>query len=71
MSTPRQGIHALRLFDIAIVDVLFTILAAVLISRKHFVVAFFMLMVLSVTVHTLLGIETKTNGWWLSKKTGE
>lgn len=63
LSEPRTGIHAIRVFDVAIIDVLFTIVAAFAISREHFLVVFIILLVLSVIVHSLLGIKTRTNSW--------
>lgn len=62
-SQPRQGIHSLRVFDIAIVDVILTVVAAYFISKKHFTVTFIVLILLSIIFHTLLGIKTKTNIW--------
>lgn len=62
-STPREGIHAFRVFDIAIIDVILTILVAFAISRQHFIAVFIILVVISVIVHTVLGIKTQTNKW--------
>jgi len=60
-NTPGEGIHSIRIFDIAIIDVILTILAAVAISRKHFWVVLIVLIILSIVIHTYLGIKTKTN----------
>lgn len=60
---PGEGIHSIRLFDIAIIDVILTGLAAYAISRQHFLIVFMILIILSIIVHTLLGIRTKTNTW--------
>lgn len=65
LTEPRVGIHSIRVFDIAIVDVIFTILAALLISRKHFLAVFIVLIFLSIFFHTIFGIKTKTNAWLL------
>lgn len=65
-SAPREGIHSIRIFDIAIIDVIFTILGALIISRKHFIIVFIMLIVLSIIIHTIMGIKTKTNSWAFS-----
>lgn len=67
-STPGEGIHSLRVFDVAIIDVLLTILAAIAISKRHFAVVFTILIILSILVHTLLGIKTRTNAWLFSKQ---
>lgn len=63
---PREGIHSIRVLDIAIVDLFLTILAAYVISKKHFIAVFIVLMILSVIIHTILGIKTKTNGWLIN-----
>lgn len=65
-SVPREGIHAYRIFDIAIIDVILTIIAAVAISRKHFIVVFIILVVLSIIIHTILKIKTRTNTWLMN-----
>lgn len=64
MSTPGKGIHSLRVFDFAIVDILGTLLAAFLIARwtgapvwKVAVVLF----IIGVIVHRALGIRTRVD----------
>lgn len=64
LSGPGEGIHSIRIFDIAIVDVFFTALAAIAISRTHFIGVFMVLVLISVLIHTLLGIKTRTNAWF-------
>ena len=64
-SIPRVGIHSIRLCDVAIMDVLFTAVAAVIISKKHFISTFIILILLSIIIHTILGIKTRTNTWLL------
>ncbi len=62
-SIPRKGIHSLRIFDIAIVDLLLTFIFAIIISKKNFIAVFIILMLLSIVIHTLFNIRTKTNSW--------
>lgn len=64
MSEPGKGIHSIRLFDIAIVDVVLTVAAAVVISRwtKWNVWAVLVtLFLLGIAVHRALGIRTKVD----------
>jgi hypothetical protein len=63
LSEPRTGIHAIRVCDIAIIDVIFTLIAAVVLSRKNVIPVFIILILLSIIVHTVLGIKTKTNAF--------
>jgi hypothetical protein len=66
IDKPRKGIHSYRLFDIAVIDVLLTALAAYIISKKHFITVFVILILISIIVHSLMNIETKTNKWIMS-----
>lgn len=67
-SEPGEGIHSLRVFNIAIVDVFFTVLAALVISRTHFLAVFTVLIIISIILHTVLGIKTKTNSWLFAEQ---
>ena len=58
---PREGIHSIRVFDVAIIDVIFTGIAAYIISKKNIISVFIILVLLSVVIHSLLGIKTRTN----------
>ena len=65
-AVPRTGIHNIRIFDIAIVDVLITLLASYAISyyTSYKVVSVFIaLIIISILIHTMLDIKTKTNAW--------
>jgi hypothetical protein len=58
----RQGIHAYRFLDIAIVDLLLTILVAYLISKYwkfKFWIVLLILLVLSVLAHLLFCVKSK------------
>jgi hypothetical protein len=59
---PNEGIHSYRLFDVAIVDLLFTIIMAYLLANylnKSFVVIFLILFVLGELMHYLFCVDTK------------
>jgi len=65
-AEPRTGIHNIRIFDIAIVDVLITLLASYIMSRYSSynpITIFIILIILSIPIHTMLNIKTKTNVW--------
>ncbi len=64
MSEPRKGIHSIRLFDIAVVDVLLTIVAAIFIQRWsgiEFWKVLLGLFIFGIIVHRILGIRTKVH----------
>lgn len=64
MSEPRKGIHSLRLFDVAVVDVLLTVMAAIGISHwTHWnpYLVFFALLLIGIVTHRLLKIRTKVD----------
>lgn len=61
-----EGAHSYRVFGIAAVDLVLTILVAVLISwytRKNVVVVFAILMILAIFLHWLFCVKTRINGW--------
>ena len=58
---PNSGIHRYRLFDIAVVDVLFTFLGAFLISffiKVNFFLALSILFVLGIFLHRIFCVHT-------------
>jgi len=61
---PNKGLHSIRLFDIAIVDVLMTILFAYIISKfkkYNFKKTLFNLFLLGIILHKLFCVETTIN----------
>lgn len=72
VSEPREGIHSIRIFDIAVVDVLLTIVAGVFIAKWSgaplwkVLIALFLL---GIIVHRMLGIRTKVDTVLFSEKT--
>lgn len=60
----KEGVHSLRLFDIAVVDVVLTILAAVLIARYfklNLVFTLLVLFILGILLHRLFCVNTTIN----------
>lgn len=58
---PRKGAHSYRLFDIAIVDVVSTILLAVVISKiwkLDFIKVLIILFLLGIILHRLFCVDT-------------
>jgi hypothetical protein len=58
---PKEGAHSYRVFNVAIVDVILTILAAVLISylgKFSFVKTCFILFLLGIILHYFFCVET-------------
>jgi len=62
-NEPGQGIHSVRIFDVAIVDVILTILVSLMISTDKFITVFAIFIILSIIIHTILRIKTRTNAW--------
>lgn len=65
---PGKGIHKYRIFDIAVVDVVATIGLSWLINyltSYNILLIFIILIILSIVMHTIFGVKTKTNGWLL------
>lgn len=61
---PRKGIHALRILDVAVVDVLGTVIVAITLSkvlRTNLVLTTVTLFVLGVLFHRLFCVNTKIN----------
>lgn len=58
------GVHSYRLFGIAIVDLLLTILVAAIISyytQNRFIIVFGILMILAIFLHWLFCVKTRIN----------
>lgn len=61
LGKPKEGVHFYRLFNIAIVDVLFTIIGAFLLSyvfNLPFVYVLLFLFLLGIVLHKLFCVET-------------
>ena len=61
LGKPKQGIHSIRLFDIAIIDVLMTLLLAYIISlyfNKNFIIVSVILFITRIILHRLFCVRT-------------
>ena len=58
---PNQGVHSIRIFDIAIVDVLLTVLIAYMISiyfNKSFIIILLVFFICGIILHKLFCVKT-------------
>jgi len=58
---PGEGLHSYRIFNIAIVDVIFTIIGAYIISKFFkfdFAIILISLFLLSIIIHQAFGVKT-------------
>jgi ABC-type spermidine/putrescine transport system permease subunit I len=68
---PREGIHNIRVFDIAIIDVLLTIVVGFLLTKainkrredfmKNFALVLIILFCLAIIIHRVFCVDTKIN----------
>ena len=61
LGSPKEGIHSFRLFNIAIVDFGFTIIAAIIISYAFdysLLMVFIILMVIGILLHKIFCVNT-------------
>jgi hypothetical protein len=61
LGKPGEGVHAHRVFDIAIVDVIMMIIAAIFISRtmtQRFIPVLFVLFLSGILMHRAFCVET-------------
>jgi hypothetical protein len=63
---PGEGVHKYRVFNIAIVDTVMTIVAAFLISRKHFWMVLALLFLLGIILHRLFCVRTTVDRFLFS-----
>jgi hypothetical protein len=54
----NKGVHSYRLFNVAVVDVIATIILALLISRKHFIKILILLFILGIISHRLFCVRS-------------
>ena len=56
---PKEGVHKYRMFnDIAVVDTVLTIIAAFLISRRHFWIVLILLFLSGIILHRMFCVRT-------------
>jgi hypothetical protein len=61
LGVPKEGVHRVRLFGLALTDLVLTIILAVLISywkNWNITVVFLSLIVLSILIHLLFCVDT-------------
>ena len=63
---PKEGIHKYRFYNIAIVDVIFTIIAAVLLKKNlfkktNFITILIILFILGIIAHKIFCVRTTIN----------
>jgi hypothetical protein len=66
LGRPKEGVHSWRIFDIAIVDVALTLVAAWLIARYMEVPLWqpaLILFVLGIIAHRAFGVRTTVDKW--------
>lgn len=64
LGEERKGFHSLRLFDVAIGDVLLTILVSLFISyisKVNIIITFIIVFIIGIIVHRLFCVNTKIN----------
>ena len=67
---PKEGVHSYRVFDIAIVDVIFTILGGIIIAyifNLDYTNTIIILFVLGIVMHRLFCVETTVDKFLFSK----
>ena len=66
---PNKGLHAYRIFDIAIIDVLATILVAMILAyytKYSFVGILILLFLLGIVMHRVFCVKTTIDKWLFS-----
>ena len=66
-----EGAHSLRLFNIAVVDTLLTLVAAYIINlylKTNFLVVFIVLIIFSIIIHRIFCVETTLTKMFFSFK---
>ena len=66
LGTPGKGVHKFRMFDIAIMDLFFTLLIAYFLAyfcRTYFILMFIALFVLGQLLHLAFCVETTCAKW--------
>ena len=64
LGEPKKGVHSYRIFNIAIVDVLLTIIASLIISYSfnyNFLIVLLLLFLLGIVLHYIFCVNTTIN----------
>ncbi len=70
LGKPGKGVHSYRLFDIAIIDVIATVIVATLVSYfldYGFLPTLAFLFVLGIILHSIFCVKTTINTWLFSQ----
>jgi len=65
LGKPGTGIHSIRLFDLAVMDILFTVILAYVISKKFkkdFKLTLIACFVAGIVLHRIFGVKTTIDG---------
>ena len=58
---PKEGLHSYRIFDLAIIDIIFTILGAYIISyfsKQNFYITLAILFLIGIVLHRIFCVKT-------------
>ena len=64
LGKPKEGIHSYRLFNIAIMDLIFTIIGSFILSyifKKPFFLIFIIIFLLGIFLHKIFCVDTTIN----------
>ena len=64
LGRPNEGIHSYRLFNLAIVDIILTIIGSIIISKVfnyNFLMVLLILFVLGIILHRIFCVNTTIN----------
>jgi len=64
LGRPNEGIHSYRLFNLAIVDVILTVIGAIIISKVfnyNFLMVLLIIFVLGIILHRIFCVNTTIN----------
>ena len=64
LGEPRKGVHSIRIFDFAAIDILLTVLVSVIISKTlniNVLLILIILLIIGIYVHRSFCVKTKLN----------
>jgi len=64
LGRPNEGIHSYRLFNLAIVDIILTVIGAIIISKifnYNFMVILIIIFILGIILHRIFCVNTTIN----------
>ncbi len=66
LGAPGTGVHSIRIFNIAVIDLFMTVIIAWYLARRFkmkFLIVFFVLMMVAVFLHRLFCVNTTVDKW--------